>query len=292
MKALPAGLQTFLDGGETTMVHCWKVTRADGVIQGFTEHDENLTFGGVTYLAASGFTASQIESSLGLAVDNLNAEGALSDDTINEDDLAAGRYDDALVELFWVNFDDLSQRVMLSKGNIGQIKRGEFAFSAELRSQTNRLQQRTGRSYQRSCDAILGDGRCKKDLSSYTDDATVASVQQNQTIVFTGLANSGQNGFYKSGLLEWLTGNNAGLKFEIKAQSSTTVVLWERPPFQIGVGDTARLIAGCNKSIGMCANKFDNVVNFQGFNLIPGSDYLTRYATRDGSQNGQSIFND
>lgn len=292
MKALPAGLQTFLDAGETTMVHCWKVTRTDGVIQGFTEHDENLTFGSVTYLAASGFTATQIESSIGLSVDNLNAEGALSDDTINEDDLAAGRYDDALVELYWVNFNDLAQRVLLSKGNIGQVKRGEFAFSAELRSQTNRLQQRTGRSFQRTCDAILGDGRCKKNLASFTDTATVTSVEDNRRMVMSGLANSGQADFYSLGVLEFQTGDNAGLRFEIKAHSGNVIVLWERPPFTIGVGDTVEVVAGCNKSIDTCHSKFDNTINFQGFNLIPGSNYIARYANRDGSQNGESIFND
>lgn len=292
MKALPAGLQTFLDAGETTMVHCWKVTRTDGVIQGFTEHDENLTFGSVTYLAASGFTATQIESSIGLSVDNLNAEGALSDDTINEDDLAAGRYDDALVELYWVNFNDLAQRVLLSKGNIGQVKRGEFAFSAELRSQTNRLQQRTGRSFQRTCDAILGDGRCKKNLAAFTDIATVSSVEDNRRMVLSGLANSGQAAFYSLGVLEFQTGDNAGLRFEIKTHSSNVIVLWERPPFTIGVGDTVEVVAGCDKSIDTCHSKFDNTINFQGFNLIPGSDYIARYANRDGSQNGESIFND
>lgn len=292
MKALPAGLQSFLDAGETTMVHCWKVTRTDDVIQGFTEHDENLTFGSVTYVAASGFTATQIESSIGLSVDNLNAEGALSDDTINEDDLAAGRYDDALVELYWVNFNDVAQRVLLSKGNIGQVKRGEFAFSAELRSQTNRLQQRCGRSFQRTCDAILGDSRCKQGLGSFTDDATVSSVEDNRRMVLSGLAHSGTNGYYSLGTLEFLTGDNAGLKFEIKAQSSNVVVLWERPPFQIGVGNTVRVVAGCDKRIDTCHSKFDNTVNFQGFNLIPGSDYIARYANRDGTQNGESIFND
>jgi uncharacterized phage protein (TIGR02218 family) len=291
MKALPAGLQDFLDGGETTMVHCWKVTRTDGVVQGFTEHDEDVSFDDVTYAAATGFTATQIESSLGLAVDNLNAEGAISDDTINEDDLAAGRYDDAQVELYWVNFNDVAQRVMLSKGNIGQVKRSELAFSAELRSQVQRLQQTTGRTFQRTCDAILGDGRCKKDLTSFTSDGTVSNVEGNRTMTVSGLSNDTE-GFYSFGKLTFTSGDNDGLSFEVKAHSPGVVVLWEKPPFTIGVGDTISIIAGCNKSAATCSSKFDNIVNFQGFNLIPGVDYLVKYAKRDGSQTGGSIFND
>lgn len=290
MKSLPLGLQTFLNNGETTMAHCWRITRTDDLVQGFTEHDENLTFDGTTFLAASGFTASQIESSLGLSVDNLNAEGALDSDTINEDDLAAGRYDDALVELFWVNWMDVSQRILLSKGNIGQVKRGELAFSAELRSQTNRLQQRTGRSYQRTCDAILGDGRCKFNVASVTSSGTVTSVEDNRRMNVSGLSND-SGGFYTSGVLTFTSGANDGLRFEIKNHSSGAIALWERPPFLIGVGDTFSAVAGCDKSIGTCHSKFGNTLNFQGFNLIPGNDYLTRYATRDGSQRGGSVFN-
>ena len=92
VKTLSPGLQTHLDGRATKMCHCWKVTRNDGLVQGFTDHDNALTFGGVTYEASSGFTATQFASSTGLAVDNLEVEGALSSDTINEDDLAGGHY--------------------------------------------------------------------------------------------------------------------------------------------------------------------------------------------------------
>lgn len=291
MKSLPAGLQSFLDGGETTMVHCWKVTRTDGEIQGFTEHDMDLTFASVTYKAATGFTASQIESSLGLSVDNLNAEGALDDETINEDDLASGRYDDAVVELYWVNFEDVSQRILLSKGNIGRVERGELAFTAELRSQTQRLQQRTGRSYQRTCDAILGDGRCKVSLGSFTSTGTVTNVTENRRLTVSGLSNDTE-GFYALGVLTFTSGLNDGLKFEVKAHSPGSIVLWEKPPFSIAVTDTFSMVAGCDKLIRTCNSKFSNTVNFQGFNLIPGSDHISIYASRDGSQRGGSIFND
>jgi uncharacterized phage protein (TIGR02218 family) len=291
MKSLPAGLQSFLDAGETTMVHCWKITRNDAVVQGFTEHDLDLTFGSVTYEAATGFTASQIESSLGLSVDNLSAEGALDSDTINEDDLASGKYDNALVELYWVNFEDVSQRILLSKGNIGRVERGELAFTAELRSQTQRLQQRTGRSYQRTCDAILGDARCKVSLGSFTSTGTVSNVTENRRMTVTGLSNDTE-GFYSLGVLTFTSGANNGLKFEVKAHSPGTIVLWEQPPFSIAVSDTFSVIAGCDKLIGTCNSKFSNTNNFQGFNLIPGSDYISIYASRDGSQTGGSIFND
>lgn len=291
MKNLPVGLQAFLDAGETTMVHCWKVTRNDGVVQGFTEHDCDLTFGAVIYQASSGFTASQIEASLGLSVDNLSAEGVLTSESINEDDLASGLYDDAAVELYWVNFENVAQRLLLAKGYIGQVSRGEIAFTAELRSLTQRLQQKTGRSYQRTCDAILGDKRCKVALSSFTSSGAVAAVSENRNLSVTGLSNN-TDGFYSLGVVTFTSGGNNGLRFEVKSHSVNSIVLWERPPFPIAVNDTFSVVAGCDKLIATCHSKFNNSLNFQGFNLIPGSDYISVYASRDGSQKGGSIFND
>ena len=68
MKSLPPGLQAHLSCGTTTLCWCWKTVRGDALVQGFTDHDEALAFDGVTYQAASGFTASEVQSTLGLAV--------------------------------------------------------------------------------------------------------------------------------------------------------------------------------------------------------------------------------
>ncbi len=104
MRELPAGLQSHLDSGAATMCWCWRLTRRDGVRLGFTDHDRDLTFDGTTFAASTGFTATQMKESVGLNIDNLNAVGALTSATLNEDELAAGVFDDAGVELFRVNW--------------------------------------------------------------------------------------------------------------------------------------------------------------------------------------------
>jgi hypothetical protein len=71
MKTLRAGLANHLAGGLTTLCRCWRIERRDGVMMGFTDFDCDLMFDGVTYSAASGFTATAIEGQLGLAVSNL-----------------------------------------------------------------------------------------------------------------------------------------------------------------------------------------------------------------------------
>ena len=53
MKTFPLGLQDHLDSGATTLAWCWKVERRDGTILGFTDHDLDLSFDGVTFAAAT-----------------------------------------------------------------------------------------------------------------------------------------------------------------------------------------------------------------------------------------------
>lgn len=298
MSAFPPDLQAFLDTGVTTLSYCWRLTRNDGIVQGFTEHDLPLTFDGTTFEAESGFTASAIESELGLSVDNLNADGALSADTINEEDLAAGRYDGASVELFWVNFENTDQRFLMMKGSIGEVRRFQTQFSAELRSQSHFLQQQTGRTYQRYCDADLGDERCTVNLGSAAFSGVgVIDVPQNRRVM-TVSAVSGNNteGFYALGKMTFTSGLNSGLTFEVKIHSPTgagtaNIEFWSETPFDIAAADAFSIVAGCAKDCDTCRLKFNNIVNFQGFQFIPGNDHITRFPTRGGSdQDGGSVF--
>ena len=163
---IPAALQAKLDSGVTTLCRCWIVTRNDGVVQGFTEHDEDVVVGGVTCLANSGLSGSEATAKHGLAVDGSEMTGALSDDTLNEDDLAAGRYDAAGVELWLVDWSEPTLRVLLAKGSLGEVKREGAAFTAELRGLSQKLAEGSGRLFTSTCYADLGDARCTVDLTS------------------------------------------------------------------------------------------------------------------------------
>ena len=176
MKDLPEDLAAHLAGGVTTLARCWRVIRRDGVVLGFTDHDRDLVFDGVIHRADSGFTASAIESVAGLSVSSVDVEGALSADAVTEADLATGRYDDAEVLIHLVNWQDVAQRVLLRRGHVGQVTRGRSGFTAELRGLAHRLDQVTGRLFERRCAWSLGDTRCGIDLSLAAHRATVTRI--------------------------------------------------------------------------------------------------------------------
>lgn len=278
------------------MAYCWRVTRRDGVVLGFTEHDENILCDGATFQAASGFTASQIQTSLGLAVDNFTAAGALSSASITETDILAGRYDDATLELLWVDWSDPTQFITVSKGHLGEIKRAGLAFTAEFRSLAHRLNQKIGGTYQRTCGATLGDAKCRIDLTrpELRATATAESAGSSRLVTVSGLGSFAVD-WFTHGRAAFTSGANAGIALEIKKHTRTSgqdmLELWTAPPFAIAIGDEATVTAGCAKSFTACRSKFANQANFRGFPHIPGTDVITATAKRGApNQNGGSIF--
>ena len=71
---------------------------------------------------------------------------------------------------------------------------------------------------------------------------------------------------------------NAGLAMEVKlyAVSPPTVTLFQSLPFDIEVGDPVTITAGCNKSLAVCRDSFDNIDNFRGEPHVPGNDLFFR----------------
>ena len=134
MKSINPDLQAHLDDGTTTLAWCWRIARADGVTFGFTDHDRTLSFDGTDFEPESGLTASEIRSGSDLSVDAQDAEGVLTSSRITETDILDGRWDNADVEVWRVNWADTGQRVLMRRGAIGQIRRGRLAFVAEVRS--------------------------------------------------------------------------------------------------------------------------------------------------------------
>jgi uncharacterized phage protein (TIGR02218 family) len=283
MKTLSPELDAHLASGTTTLAWCWRLTRADGSHLGFTDHDRDLAFDGTTFEAASGFTASEMKDSVGLAADNLEVDGALSSDTLNENDLAAGLFDGARIEIWRVNWQDTSQRVLMRSGTLGEVSRGAGAFTAEVRGLAQVLQTPKGRLYQYACDAELGDARCTVDLTSpslETSGTVVASASRR--MFSASLPDAFDADWFTRGRVTFTSGANSGRSEVIRrhgvSASLVELELWQPLAHDITAGDTFTVTAGCDKRLATCRAKFDNAINFRGFPHIPGADLLTRIA--------------
>ncbi len=289
MKALSPSLQAHLDGGATTLAWCWRIARTDGEVFGFTDHDRPLAFAGTAFEPESGFTASDLRAGSDLAVDAQEAEGVVTSDRITEADILDGLWDGAEVEVWRVNWADPAQRVLLRRGAIGEIRRGRAAFAAEMRSLAHVLNQPVGRMFQAACDASLGDGRCRVDLTlpAFRGEGTVSDLLRDRAFTAAGL-DGFADGLFGLGVLAWTDGANAGRRAAVArhelAEGLVILTLAEAPVCPLAAGDAFTVTAGCDKRLETCAGRFANVANFRGFPHIPGQDTLMRYATRSDGE--------
>jgi uncharacterized phage protein (TIGR02218 family) len=290
MRSIPPALQSKLDSGVTTLARCHVLKRRDGTVMGFTDHDRDLVVDGVTCRAGTGLTASEATARLGLQVDGAELSGALADESLTEDDLAAGRWDAAGVDVWLVDWSEPELAVLLASGTVGEVRREGRAFAAEMRSIADRLNQDSGRLYTATCSADLGDVRCGVDLDDPAHKGTGSVVALAGTSSFVAAGLDGfDDGAFTAGRLGFTSGANEGVAVEVKTHSIdddvVTLMLWQAMPQPIGVGDGFVVTAGCDKRFATCRDRFANSVNFRGFPHIPGNDFVVRYPNQGEAGN-------
>ena len=288
-----SGLQARMASGAATVCRAWVLTRRDGRVFGFTDHDEALVVDGVACVASSGLTAGALERANGLSVDNVEASGALSHDGITEADLRVGRWDDAGVAIWLVDWLAPEHREVLFRGTLGEIGWGGGAFTAELRGRAEALNRVRGRAYQAGCDAVLGDGRCGVDLGdpAHVAEAVLEGVGADGALRLPALGGFAEGWFLRGRVLV-LDGPAEGLSGWVKADrlvaGGRRVTLWSPLGVAPRAGDRVRITAGCDKHADTCREKFGNLLNFRGFPTIPGEDWLMAYpAGQDGNDGGR-----
>lgn len=272
-------LQSHLEGGHTTLANAWAITRKDGKVFGFTDHDCPLSFEGVEFEPDSGMTAMALQRATGLSVDNTEALGALSEAGLTDADIETGRFDGAEVAAWKVNWADVSQRALMFRGFIGEIKRIDGAFQAEVQGLSSLLNRPLGRVYQKPCTAVLGDASCGFDTTvpGYTHEGQVEAIEDARSFVFDAMEGF-EPDWFNRGRLEILDGEGAGLSGAIKRDRAENgkrkIELWEPLRAEIRPGDMLRLTAGCDKRFETCRLKFNNALNFQGFPDLPSDDWV------------------
>lgn len=275
MRTLTPGLAAHVAGEATTLCRCWSLTRRDGAVLGFTDHDRDLSFGGTLFRANAGLEAAEASSELGFTTGGGEVLGALAASGLNEVELSRGRYDDARVALWLVNWADPSQRTLLETGFVGEVKRSDSNFTAEVRGLGKAFDEERGQLYTASCSADLGDARCGFPVSSST--ALVTATDGRLSIVAPALAGYG-NDYFSGGRLVFTAGANTGFATEIRSHredgSAIVLQLWQAAPQPIVVGDAFTTQPGCDKRFITCRSRFANSVNFRGFPHLPGNDFI------------------
>jgi hypothetical protein len=167
MRDIPEEMAARIESGAATLCHAWVLTSADGAVQGFTDHDRDLTLDGVVCRADSGWTSGAWEAGAGLTAGSMAIGGGLDSEALTEADIEIGRYDGARVEVWKVDWARPDLRIRLWVGTIAKLQRDGDRFLADLRGPLAALERVVGRTYGRDCDAVLGDGRCSVERAAF-----------------------------------------------------------------------------------------------------------------------------
>ena len=153
-------------GAVGTLATVWILTRLDGTVIGFTDHDRPLTLQGVTCAPQTGLSPGAARAELGPRPGEAQMQGLLDAEAVTEADIAAGLYDRASLAAWRVDWTaPEASALILWRGKIAALERTGSGYVAHVAGPLGALGLVTGRTYQRRCDAVLGDARCRVDLT-------------------------------------------------------------------------------------------------------------------------------
>lgn len=162
-KNTPSLLLSDIQANVTTLATVIEITRQDNRVYRLTNHDEPLMVGEKFYRNDIPFILSSIQAGSSLAVDNTDLTLSCDGETIKAADFRAGAFDKAVISIGLVDYTAPEHGMLtLRRGWFGQIVPGRKNITQiTVYGLLKILDFEVGRIYQPSCDADLGDRRCK-----------------------------------------------------------------------------------------------------------------------------------
>ena len=291
MSEPPANLVALIESGSATVARAWIVTRRDGQRFGFTDHDAPLMVDSVECRPDTGALGSAIQRRLGLEVDRSDIRGALVDERLGEQDLIAGRWRGARVDIWLVDWTGAATPWRMESALVGETRQRGSAWVWELSDVLALASQREGAVIQKRCAWVLGDADCGVDLTAPTLRAAVTVVRSDspRRIVVSGLSGFA-DGWFNRGVISWTGGANAGSTSDVRRHQSGELDLVDPPGSAVSVGDTATITAGCDHTAETCRAKFSNGARLGGDPFsITEAEFLA-YPREDDELDGGSFF--
>ncbi|MBH4497986.1 phage BR0599 family protein, partial [Pseudomonas aeruginosa] len=119
----------------------------------------------------------------------------------------------------------------------------------------------------RTCTATLGDHRCKVNLIPYRVTLTPQSV--SAWVISSGVVAGYADGWFTGGYVEWqVDGDNYDRRYIERHAGADLHILGGTEG--VPAGGQLRVYPGCDLLDETCAGKFDNILNFRGFNKMQG----------------------
>lgn len=232
-----------------------------------TDIDKDLVVSGNTFLKSPGFNVTKFSVAHGgrpSGIDiSLPFDGV---GPIYSDHVRRGAWRGATAKVWLASdFDNPSGREIILDGWVGKTSfTDRLAGKFELVTQADIFADLILPTVQPKCWYEFGTDPCPVDLAPLTTSVTVATVTSNAKFTVTGAGVFD----YNHGKAIFTSGDNAGAKGRIRRWTSGTslVELVTSLPFDIAVGNTLTISAGCKQDRTSCKA-------YGAINSYPGMDY-------------------
>jgi uncharacterized phage protein (TIGR02218 family) len=292
-KFIPPRLAAHYRQDAVTLCVLTRIRLKDGTFEAYTDLDVDVEYDPATYdpgdtgddwgpmlhvSSNGGASLSQLQSAANLTVDNAEVTLLPGTESLSVELALSGAYDNADVRFYRVNYMDLTMgHECYATGKLGNCRVSNNVAIVEYRSLTQQLKQPDSRLYLINCEHKFGSPRCGK-LFTWTEGEVTAVDPANALRIF-GSDVTADDDFYLPGVIEWLTGDNAGKQMEVDQNTGGTFALSLPMLFAIQIGDTFRVRQDCSKIWGDaehgCIYHYDaatRALKFGGYPDIPVAD--------------------
>lgn len=258
-------------------VDLYTIKLATGQLLRYTDADRVVSIGGNSWTLGPMLTRNTVRIVSGIQVSTLRIDmSAKSDVLVNGVPLmefvSLGGLDNAFITLERGYSPDPSQinltgKMVIFIGRVADISVGRHVASIEVKSPTELLDVKIPRNvYQPGCHSTWADEACGIDKTLYTQSGVITSAstkrQLNSDII-------GADEYYSLGVVKFTSGVNNGLSYTVRKQIGGQIDLIANTIATPQIGDTFDVYAGCDKTMGTCKNKFNNILRYRGMPFIP-----------------------
>ena len=284
-------LITHLQKGSTLAACFFATSPIDSSTVAMTSFSSDLTgvpgYPGITFKRNTGVSASQVQAESGNAFSQMEASLFLLATGIAEADLLAGKWAHAEAIIFVCNYEALNMgQLIMESGKAGEtIQRGIMA-TFEIKGINNALTAQIGCVTRPECRHDFCDSGCTLVAADYTVTGTVSAVASQTAFNISSLAGTFPTDYFSNGKITFTAGGNTGYPLRIDSYDTATGAFTLRTPapYLPVIGDTASIIAGCQKRLTDCQDRTENdgtttvnnVLNFGGFSSMPTLESFSR----------------
>lgn len=278
MRNISDGFRESLEDDSIILKKCFKIKLKNGTILAFTEFSEDIEFDGITYKSFD-VSNKKYSNFSDITTDDTEIIAVIDDDSIKKEFILSNDFDDAEIEIFFVNVEHLEYgSVILTNGFIDSVSIVEDKVYFNIKGKLSLLEKTIGDTYSPLCRAKFCDKKCSLNIANYKFTGEIASVIED-TVFYTDdpIIKSKEKDYFKYGYLKFTNGENIGRTIEIKQSESGNITISASLVKKIKVGDEFDIFVGCDKKFETCCEKFNNAVNFRGEPNLPRTTKVYKF---------------